>query len=893
MSLRNLDALFKPKAIALVGASNEPNSVGAVLARNLFEGGFEGPVLTVNPRERAIRSTRNYRSIAELPEAPDLAILATPPATIPELIGELGARGCRAAAVITAGFGEGGRDEGRELRQQMLNAARPYLLRILGPNCLGIMSPHLGINATFAHLAPQPGEIAFLTQSGAVATAVLDWAHARNIGFSHVVSLGDMSDVDFGDLLDFLALDRHTRAIVLYVEAITHARKFMSAARAAARVRPVVVVKAGRSEAGAKAALSHTGALAGSDAVYDAAFNRAGILRVGELGELFEAVTVLAKGIRLRGDGLTIVTNGGGIGVLAADKAAELGTALTPLEARQSIRLDAALPKAWSRSNPVDILGDATGERYTAALEALIAEGLTDTLLVLNCPTAVANSQDAANHVIATFRAHPNVPMLTAWLGDGAAADARKLFAANGIPALETPEDAVRAHARLVHHRRNQTLLMETPTAVDTGFEPDRDRASALVKTAIAEQRAILDETEAKALLAAYGIPTVETRVAADPEAAAQIAATIGGPVVLKILSQDITHKSDVGGVALDIATPALVAERARRMLETVTSQRPGARIQGFTVQAMVRRPNAVELIAGLAEDPVFGSVVLFGHGGTAVEVTGDRVVGLPPLNMVLARDMIVRTRVARLLAGYRDRPAADLDAVARTLIRLSELAADIPEIAELDINPLFADADGVIALDARIVVRRPKVDGTRRFAIEPYPRGLAHVIETRHGSQYLLRPIRPEDESALVEMLRRCAPDDIRMRFFASIKTFNHAFAARLSQIDYDREMAFVAIAPTGSKHAGDICGVVRLSADPDNDAAEFSVIIRSDLKGTGLGYRLMEEILIYGRTKGLQRVFGEVRLDNAAMLAMTKEFGFRHQLSQEAGVTTVTIDL
>lgn len=894
MSIRNLDALFSPKTIALIGASNEPGSVGAVLARNLFEGGFDGLVLPVNPNQRTIRSTLNFRSIADLPETPDLAVIATPPRTVPGIVGELARRGCRAAIVITAGFGEGERAEGRALRQEMLEAARPHLMRILGPNCLGLMTPHLGINATFAHLAPRPGEIAFLTQSGAVATSVLDWAHGRDIGFSHVVSLGDMADIDFGDLLDFLALDRRTRAIVLYVESITHARKFMSAARMAARAKPVVVVKAGRSEAGAKAALSHTGALAGSDAVYEAAFSRAGMLRVGELGELFEAVAVLARGIRLVSDDLTIITNGGGIGVLAADEAAEQGIALAALDEARLQRLDAVLPAAWSRGNPIDILGDATGARYAAALEALLAGAPQGTLLVLNCPTAIADSRDAAKAVITAAAAHPGLPLLTAWLGDGAAAEARRMFAENGIASFETPEEAVRAHTHLVRYRRNQALLMEAPAACGTGVEPDRQRARAIIARALAEGRALLNEVEAKSLLAAYGIPVVETRIARDPAAAADTARAIEGPVALKILSPDITHKSDVGGVALDLASAEEVEACARRMLQAVQRARPAARITGFTVQPMVRRPGAHELIAGLAEDPLFGPIILFGQGGTAVEVIGDRVIGLPPLNTALARDMIGRTRVSRLLAGYRDRAAADREAIAATLVRLSEIAAENPEVAELDINPLLADAEGVIALDARIVVRQPALPGTRRFAIQPYPRELTHEIETRDGSRYHLRPIRPEDESAVIAMLQRSSREDVRLRFFASISSFDHAFAARLTQIDYDREMAFVAVAPAGSDHAGEICGAARLVADPDNEAGEYAVMVRSDLKGTGLGYRLMKELLAYARSKGLKRVFGDVLKENGRMLDLARELGFTPQASSpEDEVVTLSLDL
>ncbi|MCP1364277.1 acetate--CoA ligase family protein, partial [Halomonas sp. BBD48] len=547
MSIRNLDALFNPSSIALVGASNRPGSIGAVLARNLFEGGFAGPVMAVNPHERAIRSTLNYRSIGELPLPPDLAVIATPPTTVPELVRELGELGCRAAVVITAGFGEGDREEGKRLRQAMLEAARPYLMRIVGPNCLGIMAPHAGVNASFGHVAPRQGHLAFVTQSGAVATSILDWADSRGIGFSHVVSLGGMSDVDFGDMLDYLALDPKTHAILLYVEAISQARKFLSAARMASRTKPVIVVKAGRSDAGAKAALSHTGALAGSDAVYDAAFRRAGMLRVDTLDELFQAVGTLATGVRVKGDRLAILTNGGGIGVLAVDELAEGHGQLATLSDMTVERLNNVLPVAWSRGNPVDILGDAPGKRYADALDILLAEPDADALLVINCPTAVADSLDAARSVTQAITSQ-RIPVLNCWLGEAAGQQARHLFARHGLPSYETPEQAVRAFAHLWRYRSNQALLMQTPPAL-TGLDFDRNTAEAIIDTVLDDGRSLLTEPEATALLAAYGIPTVPAKTARDPDEAAAAAEELGTPVVLKILSRDITHKSDVGGV--------------------------------------------------------------------------------------------------------------------------------------------------------------------------------------------------------------------------------------------------------------------------------------------------------------------------------------------------------
>ena len=887
MSIRNLDALFAPSSIALIGASNQPGSIGSVLARNLYEGGFAGPILTVNPRERAIRSALNYRSIGDLPLDPDLAVVCTPPKPVPGLIAELGDRGCRAVIIITAGFGEGEQAEGQELMQAILDVARPRLTRIVGPNCLGVMAPHGGINASFAHLAPLKGDIAFVTQSGAVATSVIDWACARGIGFSKVISLGSMSDVDFGDMLDYLALDPCTRSILLYIEAVTHARKFLTAARTASRTKPVFVVKAGRSAEGARAAQSHTGALAGSDAVYDAAFRRAGMLRVRTLDELFHAVGTLATGMRVNGDRLAILTNGGGIGVLAVDHLADDNGRLAELSEETLARLDALLPGPWSRGNPVDILGDAKGDRYAGALEALLGDPAADAIFVMNCPTAVADSLEAAKAVVTTLNARHRVPVLTCWLGDGAASEARRLFAGKKIPAYDTPEQGIQAFGHLCRYHHNQQLLMETPPDVSNLISIDRAKADAIIDGVLEDGRTALTEPEAAAILSAYGIPTVASVTARDPQEAAAAAAELGFPVVLKILSRDISHKSDIGGVRLNLASAEAVLQAAGDMLAAAGRVAGDARIDGFNVQQMIRRRDAHELIAGVAEDSVFGPVILFGEGGTAVEVIGDRSVGLPPLNPLLANEMIRATRVCRLLNGYRDRPAADLDAIALTLVKLSHLVTTLERVVELDINPLLADAAGVMALDARIVVRRCGRD-QQPLAIRPYPQQLEREIEIRSGQRLRLRPIRPEDEAELVGMLRRSSREDVRMRFFSTLKDFDHPFAARLTQIDYDREMAFVALRPDSPE----ILGAVRLSADPDREMAEYAVMVRTDMKGTGLGYALMSQILEYARDAGIGRVFGDVLKENDRMLWMAREFGFT-ALPTEQGSDTVTVEI
>ena len=868
MTTRNFDALFAPKAVALIGASNRPGSVGHVLAHNLIAGGFDGPILPVNPHETAIGGSLCYPSVDKLPVVPDLAVIATPPATVPAIVAQLGALGCRAAVVVTAGFGEGG--DGGDLRQAMLDAAKPHLMRIVGPNCLGLMVPGMGLNASFAHLAPVPGDIAFVTQSGAIATTVLDWAAGRGLGFSHIISLGDMSDVDFGDLLDHLALDPAVRSILLYVETVTSPRKFMSAARIAARIKPVIVVKAGRSQGGAKAAFSHTGALAGSDLVYDAAFRRAGMLRVRELRELFEAAETLAAGIEVRGDRLTIVTNGGGAGVMAVDALETAGGRLAALSDGARTALDAVLPKNWSRANPIDIIGDASGERYRKALEIVGGEAESqDAVLVMNCPTGVVDGAEVSGSVIETAHAG-TTPVLACWLGEATAAANRARLRAGKVPAYETPDEAVRAFMQLVTYGRNQALLMETPPLAEAVPTDAADKARALIGLVRGDGRSVLTAPEARALLDAYAIPTLATEVAATPEDAARLAEAMAGPVALKILSPDISHKSDVGGVRLDLATPEAVRTAAETMLTDVRAAAPAARITGFTVQAMAVRPRAQELILGVIDDRTFGPALLFGHGGTAVEVIGDRVMGLPPLNMVLAREMMERTRVIRLLKGYRDRPPADLDAVALTLVKLAQLAADLPEIGELDINPLLADETGVLALDARVTLR-PADAEPRRLAIRPYPSGLERTIATRDGRAFPTRPIRPTDAFLLAQMTARSSPEDLRLRFLGPVTELAEEAAARLTQIDYDREMAFVAFEP----NSGAMAGLARLIGDPNNENAEFAVMVRSDLKGQGLGYGLLSALIAYARSRGLRRLRGEVLRGNAAMLELARALG------------------
>ncbi|HJV85089.1 MAG TPA: bifunctional acetate--CoA ligase family protein/GNAT family N-acetyltransferase [Noviherbaspirillum sp.] len=890
MTVRNLKSLFEPRSIAVIGASSRPHSVGATVLHNLVVGGFEGPIMPVNPKYDTLSGMKVYRSVKDLPAVPDVAVICTPPETVPGIISDLGELGTRAAIVLTAGLGAAKDLHGRSMKELMLNAAKPHLLRILGPNCVGLLVPGLSLNASFAHTGALPGKIAFVSQSGGMVTGILDWAKSRGIGFSRFISLGDSADVDFGDTLDYLASDPDTHAILLYMEAIKDARKFMSAARSAARTKPTLVIKAGRMPEGAKAAASHTGSLTGSDDVYDAAIRRAGMLRVYTTMDLFDAAETLARSRPIKGDRLAIITNGGGPGVLATDALIGKQGKLAMLSAQAMIRLNEILPDTWSHGNPVDIIGDAPAERYVDTLETLLQEKEVDATLFIHVPTAIVPSVDIAAAVAPIVKkASRNI--LACWLGGDSVAQARSAFTDAGIPTYDTPEEAVRGFMQIVQYNRNQQLLMEVPAAVSHDVSEDRATARGVVKNVLSSGRSMLSEPEAKQVLAAYGIPVVQTRSVRTVEEAAQCAIEIGFPVALKVLSPDITHKSDVGGVVLDLEDAASLTAAANAMNKRLHELRPDAQLIGFAVQSMVRRPQARELIVGVTSDPMFGPVILFGQGGIAVEVTADHAVALPPLNMVLARDLISRTRVSKLLAGYRNLPAADIEAVCHVLIQISQLIIDIPEIAELDINPLLADAEGVIALDARIGVKPAEIGGVDRLAIRPYPEALEEWIRWQ-DSPVLLRPIKPEDGPQHIEFFNVLDPEDVRYRMFVRMRELTNPQLARMTQIDYNREMAFIATRK-GEDDAPETLGVARVIFDPDNVSAEFAIIVRTDLKGKGLGRILMRKLVQYCRDRGTQEIVGETLSYNKALIGLARGFGFQASRSVENDTTHLVLDL
>ena len=888
MSVRNLESLFQPATVAVIGASDREGSVGQVIWRNLVQGGFKGTLWPVNQRQDTVGGVRAWPDVASLPQVPALAVICTPAASVPGLIAQLGAKGTRAAIVVTAGLkqpvGQGDDNGTATLEQAMLDAARPWLLRILGPNCLGLLVPGLGLNASFAPGNAQPGALAFATQSGALATAMLDWANSRALGFSHFISMGDSADVDFGDVLDYLGSDPHTRAILLYMESVKHARKFMSAARAAARNKPVIVVKAGRAPEGARAAASHTGALAGSDTVFDAAVHRAGMLRVDTLDALFDAAETLARARVPQGARLALLTNGGGAGVLAADALALGGGTLAVLSADTLAALDACLPATWPRANPVDIIGDAPVARYADALRVLLAAPEVDGVLFMHAPTAIVPAGDIAQACLAQMQAATK-PVLTCWLGGTVVQAARMACAQAGVAGYDTPERAVAGWLQLTTWARNQAALRQLPEATLQDFTPDLAAAQALVAAALEQGREWLDEAQAKALLQAYGVPVVRTMKVQGVDAAVQAAQDIGYPVALKVVSAQILHKSDVGGVVLGLASADDVRSAATRMLQRLATERPDAVIDAFTVQAMAQRPGAHELIVGIASDPVFGPVVLFGEGGTAVELRRDRAIALPPLNDHLAHELIGKTQVARLLAGYRGKPGADMAALVGTVLRVSQMACDLPELAELDINPLLADAQGVVALDARIRVRRCAPGEPSRLAVRPYPAGLAQTVQVQ-GQALQVRPIRPEDGERLKAFYAAASPEDLRLRFFSSRREVPLSELARYSQIDYDRDMTFIAL-----DSAGAMAGEVRAVCDPDNISAEFAIHVAGPWQGKGLGRLLLDKLIAYQRSRGTQELVGQCLEQNEGMAALARRCEF--EVDVVPGADTVSLRL
>lgn len=895
MSIYRLDKLFRPQSVAVVGASPKERSLGRAVIANLKSAGFTGRIDVVNPNYPLIEGIASAPSLTALRTIPDLIVVTAPGPVVPQIIATAGEAGVPATVVISAGLGHGP----GSLSAQMLESARKWGLRILGPNGLGLLVPPIGLNASFAAQPAKSGDLALISQSGAVAAALVEWSARRSIGFSAVASIGDALDIDFGDLLDHFAQDSQTRAILLYVEAIANSSKFLSAARAATRVKPVIVMKAGRHHQASLAAATHTGALAGSDAVYDAAFRRAGLLRVTDLDEFFAAAEGLGRLRPFPGRRLAILANGGGLGVVATDRLMDFGGTLADISPKTMTALNQLLPAIWSRANPVDIIGDADAGRYGAALQSLLEDDANDAVLVLNVPTALASSTAAAAEVAKVVAAHgtqgQGKSVFASWIADDPAS--AELFEAARIPHFATESKAVQGFMHFVRYREAQEALMATPPAAPGGFRPDLGSGRAIIVQALARQRSWLDPLEVAALLTAYGIPVAETIFAPDPEEAVRRAAPLLKKylgLAVKILSPDIIHKSDIGGVRLNLKTPHEVGEAAAEIIAAADKAKPNAHICGVTLHPMIMRSQARELIAGIADDQTFGPVIMFGAGGISVEITNDKALALPPLDLAMARELISRTRISRLLECYRNVPAARIDAVADILTRLSQLSADFPEIREVDLNPLLADADGAIVLDARIAIAQFRPDEFRaapdtRFAIRPYPRQWESHETLRGGERLFIRPIKAEDEPALLSFLKEIDQEDIRLRFFSSLRHFSHHFVARLTQLDYGRTIAFVAL----DNASAEVLGVVRLHADPDHQTAEFAILVRTDFKGRGLGTSLMKLAIRYGQAEKYRMITGDVLAENHAMLRLCRELGFEISPLAEGAVYSVRLTL
>ncbi len=887
MSVHNLGRIFDPKRIALVGASPNPNSVSGKVLSNLVTGGFPGVVYPVHPTQEAVLGIPCFPDVASLPRVPELAIVCTPAEQVPAAVTACGEAGILGLIVMSAGFRETG-EAGRALEQEVRAAhARFPGMRILGPNCLGVIVPRRNLNASFGPAMPRDGQIAFLSQSGALCTSVLDWARDERVGFSHFVSLGNALDVGFGDLIDYFGEDEKTRSILLYIESVSRARAFMTAARAFARTKPILAFKAGRFPTSAAVAASHTGAMASEDAVYDAAFERTGIARVFDLGDVFDCAALVGRSRMPHGPRLGIVTNAGGPGVVATDALVAAGGELATLAPATLAALDDCLPPAWSHGNPVDVLGDAGSRRLEKAVEAVLADPGVDALLVILTPQAMTNPTGAAK-VLARLAEKSPKPVLAAWLGGQAMREGAGILAEAGVAAYQTPEQAVRAFMTLVAYARNLEILYETPKDVAIELPFDRAEAKrAFVARAIAGA-GTLSEESSKELLHAYGIPVVRARPAADAAAAVALAEELGYPVVLKIHSPDITHKTDVGGVALDLGSAEMVTAAFDQIVRNARERRPEARLAGVTVQRMVQARDGVELILGVKRDAVFGTVMMAGMGGIGAELLGERSLGFPPLNERLARRMLEKLRLWPLLAGYRGRPPVDLDRLVAVLIRLSYLAADYPEIAELDINPPLVSPGEVIALDARVVLDRAP-DGALdeaypHLVLRPYPERLVRRAVLRDGTPVTLRPIKPEDEPLWHAMLASCSRESLYSRFRSHYNWATHEAATRHCYIDYAREIAIVAeVEERGERR---LVGVGRLIADPGHEEAEYAVLVIDAFQNRELGSLLTDTCIEVARGWQLRRLVAETDTTNRAMIAVFAKRGFEIRTGEDSTV-------
>jgi acetyltransferase len=872
--MSRIQVMFDPKTIALIGATEKEGAIGRTILENLLRS-KDKKIFPVNPHLKKVLDVESYSTIAGVPAHVELAIVATPARLVPEVLEECGKAGVEGVVIISAGFKEIG-EEGIQLENKINQIRKKYGMRIMGPNCLGFVRPVLGLNATFLRGNPPPGDIAFISQSGALGSAILDWAVNAGVGFSMFASLGSMLDVDFGDMIDFLGDDPATKSILIYMEGVGNARKFMSAARSFARRKPIIILKPGRFEQSARAVSSHTGAMAGDDAVYEAAFRRAGVVRVGEIAELFDAAKVLDSKRLPAGLRLAIVTSAGGPGVMATDALINLGGELAELSSENMKQLNALLPPYWSKANPVDVLGDATIDKFTQAITICLGDPMVDGVLVIYVPMDSAPSTKLAQ-AVADIAKNASKPVIATWMGASDVEEGRLVFTENSIPAYDTPEVAVRAYMNMCKYKRHLDQLYQTPDELPPHKSPLIDHLKELIKMALKEERTLLNEEESKEFLATYRIPVTMAQVVQDSEAAIRIAEKVGYPVVIKVVSPDISHKSDVGGVIMGIDSNAALKNAYEKLMQTVKKLAPKAAIKGVAVEKMITDVD-YELILGAKKDRDFGSVILFGMGGTAAEFIKDFSIGLPPLNQSLAKMLMQDTKVYKMIQGFRGKRAADFEELEEIIVNLSNLIVDFPEIAEIDINPLAISNGKASALDARIIIDK-NYDGSCRSSyphliITPYPTKHTTSWQLSDGTAVLLRAIRPEDEPAEREMLASLSPETSRTRFFSAIKNISHEWLILFCNIDYDRHMAIVAEMEENGKKS--MIGVARLIMNQDITSGEVAVLVQDRFQGKHLGSKFVEILIGIARERGLENVKADVLNENESMLKVFKRLGF-----------------
>jgi len=868
-----LHRFFSPKSVAIVGASGRIESVGYRLLLNMQEAGFDGALYPVNPKHETLMGLRAYPDVAAVPDELDLVVIATPAQTVPGIVRQCGEKGVAAVIIITAGFGELG-EEGRRLQQEVLAIAHRNGIRIIGPNCLGLARPSSLLNATFGDGVIKDGRLALLSQSGAVCTAILDWAKAQDIGFSTVVSMGGAADIDFGEVLDYLATDSKTTGILMYVEGIREARRFLSGLKASARLKPVILIKSGRHEAGCKAAMSHTGALVGGDNVFDAAIERAGVVRVYSISELFAAARVLANNYEVHDDRLAIITNAGGPGVMSTDRAEDVGIKMAELSPESINALNEVLPAHWSHANPIDLLGDATSDRYQQALSVCMADNNIDGVLVILTPQAMTNPTEVAKCIIAGAETS-NKPILASWTGGAKVQAGRDLFADSKVAHFNTPETAVDAFSFLAHYHKNQILLKQIPEPSDELARPDISGARLIIGRILAENRQVLTAQEAKAILAAFHIPITQTISVASAKDAMIAAETLGFPVVLKVNMAEFSHKSDIGGVRLNIGSAEEICRHFLEMETAIKALQPELTQVNMTIEPMFKSASGRELMVGVVRDPVFGPAISVGLGGTMVEILKDTAVALPPLNAYMVEQMLAKTKAARYLKAFRNLPPANQKALVKVLLNISTLVSELPEILELDINPLIVDAGGAIAVDARMKAETShQLNTYAHLAIHPYPHELIQQYQLSNGVNITIRPIKPEDAVLEKNFVSRLSEYTKYFRFRQALHELTPEMVVRFTQIDYDREMAFVAV--TEDKQLPYELGVGRYMRNPDGYSAEFALVVADDCQCLGIGTRIMKTLMQAAKDKGIAVFEAEVLANNQAMLALMKRLGF-----------------